>query len=720
MKNVTTTAAGPNTLNPAAAKNRAVTAAPGSPRGSPVQSHASFAVTTTPKPPSGQPANPRPNAATTTTKSTVMGGLRGGEKPADVQAKKLQEIVEKSKSHGAAIETLRALIAHSKLVEAMREDSECPQGHRLEPVGTTMDDGWCCACARDPEGCKSLLTETDQSLGLNRFRCEECDYDLCEDCYKLKTKSALLRLELRETADTAVETAMQPAIHKLAEIVDIIGVPQEPKDGVTIWSIMDNLRRRLDGLEALSIANAARSRTDTGALRIRVDDLEGRVESLKKQGDAGVVAAEQSAIQLSTSRFRLDELDTRMDGLAGINQANEDFRKRWQQLDEANRAAVNAAAQERGTLRIQVESLSHNLSTLVGQLDVAFTTAASLLKSNRPAERTVNMQASTGDVWGVLDTLSKRFEDIFALAGEKLRSCDGKLEQVQLDFMRKKSELEESLRRLAAQTGRDMEAMSSQCKRVEDNCPPRSVQDLCGKLQVRVDVLEAQRLKDSIDMAAKVDTHVSGVIMDRELDVREKRLTERVDLVATHIGTSMKKLERRFIDLKTALLSGRRPPELDTHSPGSPSPSPPSPRVLSPTEPNCLPILTDGEWNYRVDWEVSDKEFSIRGTRGVDSPSFSLGSVHGLLLRFHPMWNSSPRTCLLALVSPESLNVCCQLFVDSAKKSGSALPLLGEAGSTGKMFYAAEFPVAPNGRYSVLAVEFAGCAVAGQGLLRLA
>lgn len=58
----------------------------------------------------------------------------------------------------------------------------CKKGHILRPLGLSMDNGWVCNGKDEEGGCKSKMTAFKQSKGINRFRCADCDYDLCEGC----------------------------------------------------------------------------------------------------------------------------------------------------------------------------------------------------------------------------------------------------------------------------------------------------------------------------------------------------------------------------------------------------------------------------------------------------------------------------------------------------------------------------------------------------------
>lgn len=52
----------------------------------------------------------------------------------------------------------------------------CARGHLLKYLGLTPDIRWMC------DGCKSGITDSRQTSGMARWRCEACDYDLCPKC----------------------------------------------------------------------------------------------------------------------------------------------------------------------------------------------------------------------------------------------------------------------------------------------------------------------------------------------------------------------------------------------------------------------------------------------------------------------------------------------------------------------------------------------------------
>lgn len=53
--------------------------------------------------------------------------------------------------------------------------------HELEKFD--CDNGWLCNGKTFPSGCLSGLTDFRQSTGIPRYRCKKCDFDLCDKCY---------------------------------------------------------------------------------------------------------------------------------------------------------------------------------------------------------------------------------------------------------------------------------------------------------------------------------------------------------------------------------------------------------------------------------------------------------------------------------------------------------------------------------------------------------
>jgi len=63
-----------------------------------------------------------------------------------------------------------------------RLEAKCLKGHtlKLEPYNT---NGWACDGRNLPGGCKRGCTGFRQLVGVTRYRCKSCDYDLCDKCH---------------------------------------------------------------------------------------------------------------------------------------------------------------------------------------------------------------------------------------------------------------------------------------------------------------------------------------------------------------------------------------------------------------------------------------------------------------------------------------------------------------------------------------------------------
>eukprot|EP01004_Peranema_trichophorum_P009092 NODE_7836_length_736_cov_144.752039_g7222_i0.p1 GENE.NODE_7836_length_736_cov_144.752039_g7222_i0~~NODE_7836_length_736_cov_144.752039_g7222_i0.p1 ORF type:complete len:185 (-),score=26.71 NODE_7836_length_736_cov_144.752039_g7222_i0:112-666(-) len=54
--------------------------------------------------------------------------------------------------------------------------------HPLHPIQSTAP--WNCDGRKLPGGCKRGITDFNQTLAIQRFRCESCDFDLCDLCFQ--------------------------------------------------------------------------------------------------------------------------------------------------------------------------------------------------------------------------------------------------------------------------------------------------------------------------------------------------------------------------------------------------------------------------------------------------------------------------------------------------------------------------------------------------------
>jgi len=67
---------------------------------------------------------------------------------------------------------------------------KCEKSHEMEFLGVTQDsDGWGCDGRFQPGGCRSGITGYHQTKGVDRYRCQRCDYDLCKKCVESNRKA---------------------------------------------------------------------------------------------------------------------------------------------------------------------------------------------------------------------------------------------------------------------------------------------------------------------------------------------------------------------------------------------------------------------------------------------------------------------------------------------------------------------------------------------------
>lgn len=164
-----------------------------------------------------------PGHATLSTKSTSA-CMKAFHELAD----QLREIrLMGKRDEGEADELIAILTRLSQLPvspEGLKAGSTmCPQGHLMEQVGVSMDDGWLCDGKKDPGGCKSGITGKNQSKGMRRHRCERCSpakettptdlaYNLCDRCTAAKACCAF-----KEVGDESVQRNSNDQVREIAE-----------------------------------------------------------------------------------------------------------------------------------------------------------------------------------------------------------------------------------------------------------------------------------------------------------------------------------------------------------------------------------------------------------------------------------------------------------------------------------------------------------------------
>jgi len=64
----------------------------------------------------------------------------------------------------------------------------CYGDHTLKLVPDLGNDGWLCNAKWEDNGCRGGYSTKAQTRGMPRYRCETCDYDLCEKCHDARAK----------------------------------------------------------------------------------------------------------------------------------------------------------------------------------------------------------------------------------------------------------------------------------------------------------------------------------------------------------------------------------------------------------------------------------------------------------------------------------------------------------------------------------------------------
>ena len=74
-------------------------------------------------------------------------------------------------------------IEEEKIFKEKRRTQPCKVStHEHVLMFNPRDNGWACDGRREVGGCKSKITGFHQTKGIERYRCEGCDYDLCNKC----------------------------------------------------------------------------------------------------------------------------------------------------------------------------------------------------------------------------------------------------------------------------------------------------------------------------------------------------------------------------------------------------------------------------------------------------------------------------------------------------------------------------------------------------------
>jgi len=84
--------------------------------------------------------------------------------------------------HNKNMDALRAVPCVNLNPELYKYYKATTHNHPLKYLDTTMDNSWRCNANYLPGGCLSGSNNINKSKNFKRFRCMQCDYDLCEKC----------------------------------------------------------------------------------------------------------------------------------------------------------------------------------------------------------------------------------------------------------------------------------------------------------------------------------------------------------------------------------------------------------------------------------------------------------------------------------------------------------------------------------------------------------
>jgi len=69
-----------------------------------------------------------------------------------------------------------------KLLDMARKNEYAVSCHPHSLKLNGSDNGWACDGRKAEGGCLNKCTDFHQTKGWARYRCDQCDYDLCDKC----------------------------------------------------------------------------------------------------------------------------------------------------------------------------------------------------------------------------------------------------------------------------------------------------------------------------------------------------------------------------------------------------------------------------------------------------------------------------------------------------------------------------------------------------------
>lgn len=249
----------------------------------------------------------------------------------------------------AGLQSYIAQWTPARCAETPPDGKKCKKGHTLQNLGTSRDNGWGCDCRNEPGGCKRGMTGFHQSHGVTRYRCEPCDYDMCDECYEAHDGVVTdCHKQDRITRAISVELSEYPshwdmsAMHDIEMIAGLDAeaglknqfgrVDLDERDMKSIQLILDGSFRKVYTRDRRGVGVPDRLEVVKG-FRIqnvqnwkeyveRQKEIRGEIESLKKCGNKAVCPRGHSLEPLGTTMDNGWDCNARNEGghgcLSGI------------------------------------------------------------------------------------------------------------------------------------------------------------------------------------------------------------------------------------------------------------------------------------------------------------------------------------------------------------------------------------------------------------------
>jgi len=118
------------------------------------------------------------------------------------------------------------LIEKASFHREVSQIGACKLGHNLQSCSSSHQGDWICDGYQEPEGCRSGITDPLKSAGLERFRCDVCDYDLCRLCLAVQLHGCRadngLSVQGVDVSCGLVVEEQDDLINKIGTLIDVL------------------------------------------------------------------------------------------------------------------------------------------------------------------------------------------------------------------------------------------------------------------------------------------------------------------------------------------------------------------------------------------------------------------------------------------------------------------------------------------------------------------